>query len=164
MIRLGFALLARLIAFLTILQIAVGIIRQALLIAQGFAQIFHCLLTGTAFALTIALPVTLGDLHVFHELTQLFHKFSGFGGFPFLHQLLQLVQHLLQLVLRHLYRRAVLRGFLFAVALIFFGQLIHVIIQGFAHFLHQLVNFFGRGAVFDCLVQTVLRAAQAFLG
>ena len=71
--RLRIALLAGVVAFLTVLQIAEGIVRQALLIAQGFAQIFHRLLARTAFALTVALTFALGHLHVFHELAQLFH-------------------------------------------------------------------------------------------
>ena len=150
------------VALLPVLQIAEGIVGQALLIAQGLAQIAHRLLTGAALALT---ALALRHLHVFHELTQFLHQLGGLGGAAFLHQLLQFVQHLLELILRHGHRILALLRFVQPLGgLILFGQLLHVVIQRIAQFLHQRVNLSRVRPVADGFIQPVLRPAQAFLG
>ena len=150
-------LLAGLIALLAVLQIAEGIVGQTLLIAQGFPQTAHCLIALLSLPLTAR---TLHHLHVFHQLTQHLHQFLRFGGAALFHQLFQFVQHLLQLIARHLHAVHVLRKLTVWVSLGLFSQFTHVIIQRLAHFLHQFVDLFGACPVSDRLIQTVLRALQ----
>ena len=140
-----------------ILQFLKAFVRQALLFAQGFGKILHRLLAGAA------LPAfALRDLHVFHQVAQRLHQLGGFGHAAFLHQLLQLVEHLLQLVCRHLHALHVFRHLLVRVLLRLFGKLAHVIVQRVAQVGHQPVNLGFVGPVLDRLVQPVLRPAQAF--
>ena len=77
-----------------ILQVAERVIRQALLVAQSVRQALHRLL-----ALAPLAAFALSDLHVLHQLAKLLEQFGGFGHPPLFHQLLQLIEHLLQLVL-----------------------------------------------------------------
>ena len=154
------ALAVLLLAIGAVLQVAKAVIGQLLLVAQGLAQILHRLVAGVA--LTAALPVALGHLHVVHEVAQLVHQFLRLGGPALFHQLLQLVQHLVQLVLRHLHSGAVLRGFGIVLGPVLFGLLTHVIVQRVLHFLHQIVDLGRCGPVLDGFVHPVLGAFQPF--
>ena len=143
-----------------VLHVMEAVVRQFLLVAQGFPEVFHRLLAGAALALTLAL--TLGDLHVVHEIAQLLHQGLRFRSAALFHQLLQLVQHLLQLVLGHLHRLAVGLVRLVRVLRVFLRLLLHVIVQSLTHFLHQAVNLSRTGAIADCCVQPVLRTFHRF--
>ena len=148
---------------LTVLQIVEAVIGQFLLVAQGLVQILHRLIAG--LALTGARAVALGHFHVVHEVAQLLHQLLCLGGFAVFHQLLEFIQHLVQLILGHLLTLlAVLRGFGIGVFAVLLGLLAHVIVQRVLHFFHQRVDFGGRGTIFDRLINAVLRAFQAFKG
>ena len=137
------------------LHATIGVIGQFLLVTQHVAKFTH----RAVLPFTLALPLTFDNLHVFHKLAELFHQLGGLGGFTFFHQLLKFIQHLLQLVARHhLALHLALLLFIARIALRFFGQFAHVFAKRLLHFLHQLVDLFGRGTVFNRLLQAVLRA------
>jgi len=95
----------------------------------------------------------------------LLHQFLRLGCLALFHQLVQLFQHLVQLILGHLHALLpVLRGLGVGILAVLFGLLAHVVVQRVLHFLHQRVDFGGRGAVLDRFVHAVLGAFQPFEG
>ena len=153
--------LALLLALAGVLQLAEGVVRQALLIAQRLAQVAHrrVALAGVARCIRVD-----HDLHVLHQLPHLFHQFGRLGHAALFHQLLQLVHHLLQLIAGHPHAFAVLVRLVGVVgnALGLLGQFVHVFLHRLTHFLHQFVDLGGVGPVADRLVQPVLGALQPF--
>ena len=129
-----------------ILQIVEGVVRQALLIAQRILQALHGLLALRAFATR-----PLRHLHVFHHLAQLIEQFLRLGGPALFHQLLQLVQHGLHLVLGDLQSLLVVGILLIGVQRLLLRQLLHIVLHRFVQLLHQLGDFLAVGTVLDRL-------------
>ena len=106
----------------------------------------------------------LRNLHIFHHVAQLVQQFLRLGCPPFLHQLLQLVQHRLHLVLRNLHALLVFCRLLVRVLRLLLGQLLHIVLHRLVHILHQFGDFLLVGTVPDRFRQAVLRPVQPGLG
>ena len=144
-----------------VLQVAEGLIGQALLVAQRLGEAFHGAL---AFGLA-ALALSLGDAHVLHHLLKLLQRLLRFGHAALLHQFLNAVHHALQVVLRHLHAvfgHLRVRVHRIAVLLRLPRQLAKVFIRRLAQLLHELRDLFVTGAVAHGLAQPFLRAPQPF--
>ncbi len=145
------------------LQITEGLIRQTLLIAQCLCETFHRLLALRLLPLAL---LALSDLHVLHHLLEFLQSLLRLGHAALLHQLLDPVHHLLQIVLCHLHR--IILCALFALLLLLIAitrrfalQLVDVVLIGAAQLIHQFSDFIIACAIFHRLRQTFLRAAHA---
>ena len=135
-----------------------------MLFTQRIGQTFHRLLTRGLPALA---RLALGHAHVFHHFLQLFERLFGLSHAALLHQLLDVVHHALQVILRHLHAIALLALRLVSpVTLILLGlfaaQLVEIFLSRAAQLIHQLGDFFFGGPILDRLIQAILRTAHPF--
>ena len=146
------------------LQVAECLIRQALLVAQGFGKPLHGLLAGRL----LPLPLALRDLHVLEHALQFLQGLLRLCHPALLHQLLDAVHHALQVVLRHGHavvgHRVAILLRLLVLALRLLGKLAHVIAGRIAQFLHQAGDLLVAGAILHGLLQPFLGLAQTLQG
>ena len=93
--------------------------------------------------------LALGHPHVFHHLLKLAQRLLGLSHAALLHELLNTIHHILQVLLGELHAFALLSLFtiLLLLLLLLLGELLHVFVCRFAQLLHQLCDFFLRGPV-----------------
>ena len=138
---------------------AEGVVEQLLLAADDVAELVHHL----AEALVLALVGHAAGLQPVEQIAQLAQHLLGHVAVAGARHVLEIAQHLLEILLVQelvvavvaLHRRLVLR---------LLGQLLQELRQRLPQLLHQLLDFLVRGALLERLLQALLGGAQAALG
>ena len=153
------ALLTALAALALAALLSEGVVEQLLLSAEQVAELVHHL----AEALALALVGHAAGLQPVEQVAQLAQHLLGHVAVARARHVLQVLEHLLDVLRRHelavavhaLHRRLVLR---------LLGELLQELRQRLPQLLHELLDFLVRGALLQRLRQALLGGAQGPLG
>ena len=140
-----------------------GVVHDALLLADGFAEladgVLHFLVLTLLFGVLLALP------HALHEIAHLCQHVLGLLAHAALGHLLHLAHHAVNVFRRELLIVLILPvGALLLVAAVLLLHLFGEFLERLAQLLHELTDFFVGGAFLQSLCETILNVTKVLFG